>query len=335
MKFVSIADMHLSGFGNDRIIENLPERLYEKKKVLYNIGEYCIKNRIENIIVAGDCLHNKSIIYTIAQNVLLEFFRDFSRIKFTVISGNHDLSGKSDNAVSALKAIEKENNVLHIGPGEQHQIENILFIPYSHTMVNQIKSNSSEYLVSHFGLNEGMLNSGISVVSEIGIKDLVGKYKKVILGHFHLPQEIIRPDIEVWYTGSITQSDWGEKGEEKRFLVVDTDKNTIQPILTEGYTKHFEFKLTNKNKLEVIQEATRLKAEGHEIKISRMEDVDIKDISSDFMIVDKVEKDITNRGINSSMTMTDKLNKFMEIKKISKKDEDKYRSVALDIISSC
>jgi len=46
-------------------------------------------------------------------------------------------------------------------------------------------------LISHFGLSEGMLNSGMSIISDIGLKDLRGKYELVLLGHYHKPQEII------------------------------------------------------------------------------------------------------------------------------------------------
>jgi len=50
--------------------------------------------------------------------------------------------------------------------------------------------------------------------------------------------------------------------------------------------------------------------------------------------VDKTEQDVTNRGINSSMSTSDKLNRFLEIKEISVEKRDSYRNIALDIMNS-
>jgi len=197
------SDWHLSKYSNDQIdiSSNLPERLSSLKNTMYFIASYVIENNIKNIVIAGDIFHNKSIIHSIALNIFLRFLRDHQELKFIIISGNHDLSGKIGNVVSALSSIEYEPNVTYIS--NPLKIGNILFVPYSSNMIETIKNSSSEYLISHFGLNEGMLNSGISVVADIGIKDLEGKYKNVLLGHYHKPQEIIRDNIKVYYTGRI------------------------------------------------------------------------------------------------------------------------------------
>jgi DNA repair exonuclease SbcCD nuclease subunit len=332
MKFVYSADWHLSGYSQDKIINRLPERLYEKKIVQENIGNYCIENNVKTVIVGGDILHNKNIIHSIAQSVMLDFFRAYRMLDFIVLDGNHDLSGKGEDVVSALKSLDNEPNVRRIY--EPTRIENMFVVPYSSDMIDVIKKNSSKYLISHFGLNEATFNSGVSVISDIGLRDLVGKYRYVLLGHYHKPQEIIKDDIEVYYTGSITQNDWGEKEEEKRFLVVDTDTNSIQSIPTKGYKKFFDLQITNENKEDVIKKARELKEEGHSVKITRKEEVDISDIAKEFVVIDKTEKDITNRGLSSSMSMADKLSKFMEIHKIPEEKRTAYGQEAMDIINS-
>ena len=125
-----------------------------------------------------------------------------------------------------------------------HLASDVMFIPYSYDMVDTVKNNSARILISHFGLNEGILNSGISIVADISLADLVGKYDLVILGHYHKPQEIIRDDIKLYYVGSPIQLDWGEKGDEKRFLVVDTDTLDVKSIPTTAYRKYIEIDLT-------------------------------------------------------------------------------------------
>jgi len=293
--------------------------------VVHFAGEIVFKNFMSII-------KNKNIIHSIAQSVMLDFFRSHQMLDFIVLDGNHDLSGKGEDVVSALKSLDNEPNVRRIY--EPTMIENMFIVPYSDNMIDIIKKNSSKYLISHFGLNEATFNSGVSIVSDISIKDLVGKYRYVLLGHYHKPQEIIKDDIEIYYTGSITQNDWGEKGEEKRFLVVDTETDSIKSVPTIGYKKFFDFQITNENKEDIIKKARQLKEEGHSVKITKKEEVNLADISEEFVVIDKTEKDITNRGVNSTMSMRDKLSRYVEINGIPEEKRDIYLQEALSIINS-
>lgn len=334
MKFVFAADLHLSKYSQDKVEETtgLSERLYGIRNVMYDIAEYCIAQKIKVVVFGGDLLHGKSVIYTIAMGVLTQYFRSYPSLKFIIIDGNHDLSDKGDEAVSALMSLDNEPNVTRIlTPTLQG---NIMFIPYSTKVVDEVKKNSAKYLVSHFGLNEAVLNSGTSIVSDIGLKNLKG-YKYVLLGHYHLPQEIIRDDTCVYYAGSIVQLDWGEKHEEKRFLVVDIDKDIIESIPTKGYIKHFEFKITPENRTEVLEKARKAKGDGHHVNIRKVEEVDTEDIENEFRVIDRTEKDVTDRGLSSTMSMRDKMDRYMEIKKVKEGEKDLYAKVAIDLISSC
>jgi len=337
MKAICIADIHLSGFSQDKIVDNLPERLYEKKKVLSNISQYAINNGIKKIIIAGDVLHNKSIIYTVAQDFLISYIKESSSkgLEFIIIDGNHDLSGKGKVVSSALKSLDNFENVTMIHYDKIMKNEDVLFVPYSVDLPEIIKSNKSKYLISHFGLNEALLNSGISIVSEVGIKDLSGKYRYVILGHYHKPQDIKSGGVELYYTGSITQNDWGEKNEIKRFLVIDTDNDIIESVPIEGYKQHFELSITKETKDEILSKARELKNQGHEVKFQKSEFFDTDDIEKEFVVIDKTEKDITNRGITSNMSVSEKLERFMDIKKVPSEKREFFKNKGIEIISSC
>jgi DNA repair exonuclease SbcCD nuclease subunit len=337
MKFLITADIHLSRYGQDKVEDttNLPERLHSIKNVLYDMGEYCFQNKITDMVIAGDLLHGKSIIYAIAQDVMIDFFSEFKNLNFFVLDGNHDLSGKSENAISALKSIRHIPNVTWISKHPVYHIdEPIVFIPYSANIRENVKDSSAKILISHFGLNEGMLNSGISIVSDIKLKDLVGKYELVLLGHYHKPQEISNDNIRLFYTGSPIQLDWGEKNDEKRFLVVDTKTLEVKSVKTTGYKKHIELELTNKNKSQVLKLAQEEIDNGNYVKIVKKEVVDIKDLDK-FNVVDKSDRDITNRGITSSMAKEEKLKRFLEIKEISPEEIDDYLKYGIEILNGC
>lgn len=337
MKVAFTGDLHLSGFVSDLTdpITDLPERLSEKKKVLYSIVGEMRKRGSEHLIIAGDLLHNKSIIYSLAQSVLLDFIRENKDIHFTVIDGNHDLSGKGKRVVSALKCLDSESNVARIQFNQVLKTEDFVFIPYSTDVVKLVRENSGNILVSHFGLNEAVLNCGASIVSDVSLRDLVGRYKIALLGHYHTPQEIITKDVRLYYTGSITQTDWSEKNEEKRFLIFDTETLEVESILTEGYKKHFELLITNENKEEIVQKARELKSKGDYVILKKTEKVETSDISKEFAIVDKSEKVLSSRGISMSMADRDKVMRYLEVSEIPQEDRDWIISEALDIIQTC
>jgi len=62
------------------------------------------------------------------------------------------------------------------------------------------------------------------------------------------------------------------------------------------------------------------------------ETVDLTDIKGEFNIIDKTDKDITDRGITSNMSTEDKLKKYLEIKEIPEDKHELYMSVAMEII---
>jgi len=337
VKITFTSDLHLSGFVSDLTdsTTDLPERLSEKKKVLYSIIEEMKKRGSEHLIIAGDLLHNKSVIYSLAQSVLLDFIRENKDIHFTVIDGNHDLSGKGRTIVSALKCLDSESNVARVQFNQVLKTEQFIFIPYSINVVKQVRENSGNILVSHFGLNEAVLNCGASIVSDVSLKDLVGRYKFAFLGHYHTPQEIINEYIKLYYMGSITQTDWSEKNENKRFLIFDTETGEVETILTKGYKKRYELLITNENKEEVVKQARELKSNGDYVILKKTEKVETSDISREFAIVDKTEKTLSSRGISMSMADKDKVVRYLEVSEVPQEDREWIANEALDIMQVC
>lgn len=335
MKFAFIADLHLSGYSNDRLTkDNLPEKLDSIMKTLYNVVGQCREKEIDTIVIGGDILHGKSIIYTIAQSEFLDFLRYNQDTKFIIIDGNHDLSSRSKSYVSALKALDSEHNVFRVSDNYYHKDMECLFVSYSTHMIDLIKNSEAKILVSHLGLSEGILNSGISLISNLSMNDLRGRYKLVLLGHYHKPQQIIEEDISMYYVGSLIQLDWRETGDEKRFLIVNTDTLEVEEVPTSGYKKYIEFSIKEDNKQQTIEEAKKVLDEGNYVRIIKEEKVDTKGLD-DFIIIDKVEKDITNRGITSTMSQEDRLKRYLEIKDIQESDQPIYFETAKLIIESC
>lgn len=324
MIFGSVADLHFSDYS-DNIINDIPARLYYLKETLINTIEYLLSKNIHYLITLGDTYHNKSIIHSIAMNVLHDIIKSYkNNMDFIFIDGNHDLSSKA-GGVSALISLEEMSNVTVIHTPTK--VDNILMVPWNpHTIVNDIKNGEADILLSHIGLNEGVLNSGISIVSEIGLKDL-SHYKLVELGHYHKSQSV----GNATYVGSLIQLDWGEREDEKRFLITDSDTCEFESIPSIGYKKHIELIVTNENKQDIFIEAEKFKSDGHNVRIRLHEKVDIKP-PVDMVVINDFKNDSINRGITSSMTEKDKMSKYLSIKEISDDTLDMYLSVGMKII---
>jgi DNA repair exonuclease SbcCD nuclease subunit len=329
MKIICVSDIHLSAFSYDPIIDGIPERLFTFKNVSKNILEYARDNDISSVCILGDIFHTKSVIHSAAMSIFLDFIRENRDINFILIDGNHDCSSKSGNGVSALKSCDEESNVITIH--EPSLIENMWMVPWNSDMIDAIKNppKEAEYLFSHLGVSEAKFNSGISIVSDIGVKDL-RQYKHVYLGHYHSKQTV----GNMTYIGSMFQLDWGEKNEEKRFIVFDSETGETQSIPTEGYKKYIEFDLTNENKNLTFDKCKELKEAGHLVKLNLTEKIDINEIPEGVRFVDKTEKDMTKRGVTSSMSENDRFVKYLELKDISESDRDSYMIEIMDAISS-
>ena len=336
MKFAFIADIHLSRYGQDKREETtgLPERLNSIKNALYEVGDYCYDNDIDKIVISGDLYHNKSIVYSIAQDIMIDFFEQYEDLEFVILDGNHDLSGKGQNVTSALRGLSKCDNVNWVTQFQSHE-EVGLCIPYSHDVVNQVKTNRDRILISHFGLSEGVLNSGMSIISDISVRDLIGKYELVLLGHYHKPQEIIQDNFKLYYVGSLIQLDWGEKNEDKRFIVVDTDTLDVSSIPISSYKRHIEVEVDSSNRAQAIKDVHKHLADGQHVKIILKERVDLGPLEMDIRVVDKTEVDITDRGITSSMSEVDIHKKYMEIKKLPQEEHENYLKTAMEIVQEC
>ena len=206
-------------------------------------------------------------------------------------------------------------------------------------MVTELKKYSKYHpkiLISHFGLDEAQLSSGISIRAGVKATDLK-TFKLVLLGHYHKPQYLDCGKTSIYYVGSPIPVRRDEATEEKRFLVVDTDTFDVVSVLTEGYRRFCEFVLdadTNTEELlKLVKQQTDL---GNHIVIkNRTPDIPLdirKYITENAQVIDDYEKDINIRGITSNMPPEEQLNKYMDIMGISDNERAEYLKIGLEII---
>jgi len=252
MKVAITADLHLSSYKRE-----LVNPLDQIRLALFQFINYVNENDIDIVIVAGDIFHDKVLIYKNALDVLLETFSSLTKdIPLYFIAGNHDMGryGCLLNYVTGLPNL----TVVSETP---LTIDNMLLVPYSKQQLELIYNdyNGHEILISHFGVNEAKLQSGISHIDPIKLNDLK-PFKKVILGHYHLPQEV----GNVVYVGNIAHLDWGDKNQQKRFIVLDTETYEVESIPITSIRMFYEFRNPTE---EEVKKAQQLIEEGHIVRI--------------------------------------------------------------------
>lgn len=324
MKRIAIADIHLSDYSED-ILDNsdLPLRLGEIKKTFNFVIKKAKELSIKHIDILGDIINDKSVIYTIAQDLFKEIIIENPKLFFTLLSGNHDLSHTGKLQKSAISVFSGYENVCCI-TDKVFSDKNMTVISYSSNFLEKIKQCSDgNILLTHVGLNEAMIQSGLSKIDKIKLSDLK-KFKLVISGHYHKPQEIQNDYTRFYYCGGFTNHSWNDKNETKRFLIYDTETLEVESIPMEGQTEYKEYIIDDiNNAKEILKEAEIEKNKGNYVRIRKLIKEEIE-TPHDIMVIEHKDIDVTNRGITVIQTLQEKLYKYLDIKEIKKEEQENY-----------
>ena len=320
-------DIHLSGYQSDLLTKDgLTRRLSAIMHSLRTIGEYCRSNSIQFFEIWGDLINDKDLIYTVAQTAFKDFLVEYSDLEFIIISGNHDLSSTGETQVSAISVFDGYPNVTVVN--DILKQDNRIYLAYSHQIFDTLKQlEASDILISHFGINEAMLQSGLSISTNVRLADLK-KFKLVLLGHYHKPQDLNNDCTRLYYSGNITHLTWNDKNEQKRFIVYDDESLEVTSIPLTGFPEFKEFVINTKEEsISVLEEAEKARNAGHYVRVKKLIDGEL-DAPSDILVIEQQkEVDVTDRGVDMTQTTDVKMRNYMKIKDIPEEEYDEYISV--------
>jgi DNA repair exonuclease SbcCD nuclease subunit len=329
MKFICTGDLHLKRW-DDRVISEtgIPKRLSEIIDTVRYMCDYAIKNGINNIKIAGDLNHLKNVVHADAFGLFQDVVGQYQSISFDILHGNHD-SSAGEEIKSSIELLRSVPNVRIIT--ENMKEDDIEYVPFSDHMIDDIiNSEGCRILISHFGLGDAQLSSGMSMKTRLQSGDLM-KYKLVLLGHYHKPQQI----NHVYYVGSPIQMRRDEAGEEKRFLVVDTETLEVESIPTVGYRKYHELVIEKETDVkEIIERAKELQDGGDYVWVKRRTKDKIE-VPKEINLIDDYEEEYQMRGLTSSMDLEQQMTKYLEIKRIPEELHERYISLFSKKLSSC
>ena len=333
MRFAITGDIHLKKWPDVKFTpEGVPLKLNEILEAFTFMCEYCVKNGIDQLYILGDVNDSKGLCSTLACVLFKKILDSYKNINFIIIGGNHDAcTGGDHNNISSVELLASSNVKVITQP---EVLDNITFIPWSKTIAQDIKdAQANDILLSHFALNSAIMGSGMVARTNIGPKDLK-KFRKVFIGDFHTGQTV----EHVSYVGSLIPLNRSEGQDEKRFIVVDSETLKFESVKIEtNYRKYYTFDITEETNIkETLAEIKKLKEKGHFVILKKnTKDMpkELANYAENYSIIDNFEEDTQIRGINSSMTIADQMQKYLLIQKVPEYLKKKYMNIGNEILS--
>jgi exonuclease SbcD len=240
MKIAHIADTHLGLAQFQRIDPETGGNLREQLIYTHFLEavEHIIALKPDVLVHAGDLFDQvrpKTMAYTTALEAL-DLLAD-AGIPMVLVAGNHSMA-KTRYTPSPFKVLRYHPAELHaahsytyekveIGDTMFHLIPNMLRAEDYRTAYDavELSSASANILVTH-GLASTLREKKLHTVSEheIDATMLSGEFDYIALGHFHGQVQV---GTRAWYSGSPEYLTYGEIGDMKGGLMVDTATGSV------------------------------------------------------------------------------------------------------------
>lgn len=237
MKLLFLSDLHSANHQNfSTILQNgRNSRLQDALNVIDQALTICLDRNVDAVFFLGDVFHTRARVDTDVYSATWSAFSRFKANgrKLVMLVGNHDQHSKVGD-VHALEAFKEIANVIDYpqrvfnSPGYDFNWAAAPFTSNTEQLITWIKSlPEHDVFLFHQGLKEGAVGAfDVYVRAELSLNDLpTDRTKYCLAGHYHKPQwirERSETHAGVGYIGSPLQIDFGERTEDKSFLLLDT-----------------------------------------------------------------------------------------------------------------
>lgn len=230
------------------------ERLFDCLKALKWVFEQAVTNNVDAVLFGGDLLHERQKIDSFTYTEVFKVLEQYQNKSFKtyLLLGNHDMWFSNSSSVNSIYPFGiLENFEVVIEPKELDVCGSLWhFLPYTHNPLEDLqklplKSRDEKYLLGHISIDGAKLNSAGSI-AEVSVehdgdmvrvdKGLFKEYKHAFFGHYHGAQKLAK---NVEYIGSPLELSFGEAGEKKHIILLDTTQNKLQYIENTFSPKHF------------------------------------------------------------------------------------------------
>lgn len=230
-KVIILGDLHLGARNNSQHFAAFFNKFFTN--VLY---PYMKKNSITEIIQLGDLFDNRtSLAYRTffdSKKVWFDYMVD-NGIKMHVLLGNHDILHKHSLEINApellLQSYENINiiktpKVLNVGGVDFDIVPWMCDENKEQIKTFMSRDDRSSVCLGHFEISGFPMYKGGTESTDGEPVSMFDRYSQVISGHYHTSSE--RGNII--YSGVPYEISWSDYGDQKYFLVYDTETNNIE-----------------------------------------------------------------------------------------------------------
>lgn len=264
MKLVILGDPHFGGgysLGKIDRHSRLNSRLIDHGNTMDHVIDFMVDREATQLILTGDVFEHRrpEASQTAAFSERLARLTDHG-IHTHILVGNHDMiRAHNTTTIDMLRLLRLPN--VHVwseidsiycdDPRGQMGI-NVIFFPFRTRQMLQCSTNEKavqhlierlryevcglenpgpKVLIGHFAL-QGAKSHALSMeahaVSELVLPlSMFGELDATVMGHIHQHQ-VLSKDPFITHIGSMERTDFGEVGQPKYFLVVDTDSGEAE-----------------------------------------------------------------------------------------------------------
>lgn len=242
MKFGVISDLHFHNWSAFAQTDStgLNTRLAILLREVERAAEIVRSQGGNTLIISGDVFHVRGSVAPSVLNPVRDLLdsitNDFGMIVW-ILAGNHDIEGKHStrlgSAVTALQmggdagrvyTVSENPTPITIGKTPVWLVPWVDNIETLKSTLSTLESNP--ILIMHAPLNgviKGLPENGIDPA---WIDDL-NKYDLVLSGHYHNHKCHKGKNTLVYSVGAIAHHQWNDVGSKAGFVIVDTDKCTV------------------------------------------------------------------------------------------------------------
>lgn len=268
MRFLVFSDFHAHNFvegstreSHDTLPGLFNSRLLAACKVLDEIRDYAVENKINNVVFCGDLFHKRMNIDVDVLNLIDHHISLFANhhITMTMLVGNHDYADKFGN-VHSLHCFKNHEHCLVLDRPSAFSLfdptlpvdQDHLFgyaIPY-YDDIEQTKaaldSIDSDYalLLMHVGMQGARVGSDYVLVkdTDVQVTDVPkDRFQLCLFGHYHEHQRLFDNG---WYVGATFQHNWGDANTIRGFLDVSLERGedpVIRLIESKAAPRYWKF----------------------------------------------------------------------------------------------
>jgi DNA repair exonuclease SbcCD nuclease subunit len=243
MEYLIFSDLHVH--------KHLSRSIFEDTAIdfLEYILQYCLDNKIKNILFLGDFYHLKSKLYVPSFIRSIEVLDRIKKagIHITFLIGNHDMPLLNSTEHSIVRAFSPYGEV--VTDYNWYDIEDkyrFHFLSYTHELPEfEIAKNKKNILFGHLDINSFQMD-GI-ICNDGFAKQDFKSFDMVFSGHYHSHQS--RGNII--YVGSPYQVRYSERNDIKGFVRYITDDNSWKFIVYDDAPKFTEVPIETPEDIEL------------------------------------------------------------------------------------